>query len=70
MNNIRQTLIELYGEEEADAELKMALENIEYDMENMSFHAAIFRALDDLGLEYDYAESLTNELDSWIANKK
>lgn len=69
MQNIKEILIERDGEEEAKAELEMAFENMEYDMETMSFSDAVTRALDDVYLEHDYTESMAALFDQWEAIK-
>lgn len=69
MQNIKEILIERDGEEEAKAELEMAFENMEYDMETMSFSDAVIRALDDVYLEHDYADSMAALFDQWEAIK-
>jgi hypothetical protein len=69
MNTIKELLIKRDGEEEAIAEIEMVCENIEYDMETMSFAEAIQRALDDVYLEKDYAEEMANCFYQWESTK-
>jgi hypothetical protein len=69
MDTIKELLTKRDGVEEAEAEIEMVCENIEYDMETMSFDGAIQRALDDIYLESDYAGDMANCFYQWEADK-